>query len=234
MDGESTQAHRPSIEFARAFSNPLPAQLKHFRHPSQRRVQQTAEVVTAPGVPVSGPLADGSDTLGELRLELADSVQMMIQTLLQISPPHLLDPAKEQLAAHTLQLPTPSISALLTTMKNLNYMSANLFLAQPPSSNTPEWQTTSGPMARSELKLDTLAHVGQQLISIDSTSPALEDFDIGEVMQSVGDALGGISAHSGVELVLFHADVGMKHLNVRGDECGVSYALCHVSIALRS
>ena len=61
------------------------------------------------------------------------------------------------------------------------------------------------------------------------------DFDIGEMLQSVGDALSGITAQTGVDLVLFHGDAGIKHVSVRGDENGLSYTLSHVrSIKLYS
>ena len=60
-----------------------------------------------------------------------------------------------------------------------------------------------------------------------------EDFDIGEMLQSVGDALSGLAAQAGVELVLYHSDVGMRHVSVRGDECGVSYSLSHVCLVSR-
>ena len=57
----------------------------------------------------------------------------------------------------------------------------------------------------------------------------MHDFDIGENLQSVGDALSGMAADVGVDLVLFHGDVGMKHIAVKGDEIGISYTLSHVS-----
>ena len=56
-----------------------------------------------------------------------------------------------------------------------------------------------------------------------------DDFDIGELLQSVGDTLSGAAAQAGVDLVLYHGDVGMKHVSVKGDECGISYVLSHVS-----
>ena len=52
----------------------------------------------------------------ELSLELADSVQMIIQTLLQLSPPQVFDPTKEQLSACALPIPIPSISALTNSL----------------------------------------------------------------------------------------------------------------------
>ncbi|KAG9001225.1 ssk1 response regulator receiver [Tulasnella sp. JGI-2019a] len=228
QDERSAPPKQPPPRFARAFSNPLPHQLKHLRHPSQRRKVQE---VVAPNVSLPRPPVTYSDNFMELGLELADSVQMVIQTLIQISPPHLLDPAKEQLAGYTLQLPTPSVSALLTTMKNLNYMSANLSAFSSPGPLTPEPTDAADMAVVSSIRavdLEKLAGDGQPVLSTDPTSVALDDFDVGEVLQSVGDVLSGMAAHAGVDLVLFHADVGMKHVNVRGDECGISYALCHV------
>jgi osomolarity two-component system response regulator SSK1 len=57
----------------------------------------------------------------------------------------------------------------------------------------------------------------------------VHDFDIGEILQSVGDALGGMASDVGVDLVLYHGDVGMKHIAVKGDETGICYMLSHVS-----
>jgi osomolarity two-component system response regulator SSK1 len=177
----------------RAFSMPLPSQLGHLNRPHRSLSSRRSSPVSPPPAPASPST--------ELAHELAESAQMAIQTLLQISPPHLLDPAKEQLSACALQIPTPSISALLTSMKNLNYMSKHMSSLLSPSAETP--------------------------IHNDSTQ---DEFDIGEMLQSVGDALSGIAAEAGVELVLFHGDVAMKHVAVRGDESGISYTLAHVSV----
>ena len=178
----------------RAFSMPPPSQLGHLNRPHHRSLSsRDSPLVSTPPAPASPST--------ELAQELADSVQMVIQTLLQISPPHLLDPAKEQFSACALQIPTPSISALLTSMKNLNYMSKHMSSLLSPFVETPTHNFT-----------------------------AQDEFDIGEMLQSVGDALSGIAAEAGVELVIFHGDVTMKHVAVRGDECGISYSLSHVSM----
>lgn len=187
---------------SRAFSMPLPSQLGSLQNPRRTLF------ATSPLSPLT-PYPSEPRDLGrfqELSLELADSVQMVIQTLLQLSPPQVLDPSKEQFSACSLSIPTTSICAMLTSMKNLNYMSANM--------------STFGPSAHSQLPatfpeapLECSQH---------------EDFDIGEMLQSVGDALSGIAAQAGVDLVLFHGDVGMKHVVVKGDESGISYTLSHV------
>jgi len=191
--------------FSRAISMPLPSQLGYLKHPY--RSQPLASFEESPSL-----LPDAS-RIQELSVELADSVQMMIQTMLQVSPPQLLDPAKEQLSACSLSVPTSSMSAMLTSMKNLNYISANM--ARLCSRQSPS------------LDEDTAVKLENRLL--DSPAESV-DFDLGELLQSVGDSLSGSAAQAGVDLVLYHGnDIDMRHVYVRGDENGTSYALSHVS-----
>ncbi|KAH8106074.1 hypothetical protein BXZ70DRAFT_1004358 [Cristinia sonorae] len=180
---------------SRAFSMPLPSQLSALQNP--RRVSVSGGM--SPSSPVEPPLPEMGN-FHELSLELADSVQTIIQTLLQLSPPQVLDPAKEQLSACSLSIPMSSISAMFTALKNLNYMSANMANLISQGAESPKG-------------LDSALHC---------------DFDIGETLQTVADSLSGMAAQAGVDLVLFHGDVGMKHVAVKGDECGISYTLTHV------
>lgn len=191
----------PAPRISRAFSMPLPSQLGPFQNP--RRVSSSLDAS-----PMAGP-SEEPVHLQELSLELADSVQMVIQTLLQLSPPQVLDPAKEQFSACSLSIPTPSVSAMFTSMKNLNYMSANIstFGVETPLSS-------SSVPRRSKPASGTNTYI---------------DFDVGEMLQSVGDALSGVAAQAGVDLVLFHDDLAMRHVAVKGDESGLSYTLSHVS-----
>ena len=196
------RAALPSLpRLSRAFSMPLFSQLGSLQNP--RRQSLSSDTRT----PVGQATPDNGGGLHELSLELADSVQLVIQTLLQLSPPQLLDPAKEQLSACSLSIPTPSISAMFTAMRSLNYMSANM----------------------SALNFDSPSPYPADLPQSSLTSTELKDFDVGEMLQSVGDVLSGIAAQAGVDLVIFHGDVGMKHIAVKGDESGISYALSHVS-----
>lgn len=184
---------------SRAFSMPLPSQLSALQNPRRTSVSEGSKST------VANVQAPELDHFRELSLELADSVQMVIQTLLQLSPPQVLDPAKEQFSACSLSIPTPSISAMFTTMKNLNYMSANM------SQLSFDPQNTEAPSSKTA-----------------ALSTAVNDFDVGEMLQSVGDAVSGIAAQAGVDLVLFHSDVGLRHVAVKGDENGISYTLAHV------
>lgn len=186
--------------FSRALSMPLPSQLGYLKHPHRSGPQEGS---------LSYPATPDSEPLKELSVELADSVQMVIQTMLQITPPQLLDPAKEQFSACALSVPISSMSAILTSMKNLNYISANM----PGLCSYP--QSPEGSRSTETSRACTPA--------------ILIDFDIGEMLQSVGDSLSGAAAQAGVDLVLYHGDdIGLRHVCVRGDEGGISYALSHV------
>lgn len=198
----------PSIpRFSRAVSMPLLSTLGHLQNPRRPSHSSHTSNCSISEVPPE------YSQFHELSLELADSVQMMVQTLLQISPSQVFDPTKEQFSACSLSVPTPCISAMFTSMKNLNYISANMatFCAADSSRD-------------SGLDPSSEPH-GTPIVP--STVP--DDFDIGELLQSVGDTLSGAAAQVGVDLVLYHGDVGMKHVAVKGDECGISYALSHVS-----
>ncbi|KAG1902873.1 uncharacterized protein F5891DRAFT_1021493 [Suillus fuscotomentosus] len=195
---------------SRATSMPLPSQLEHLKNP--RRTTSTSPEV--PSQPLPTDATAESSRFHELSLELADSVQMVVQTLLQVSPTQILDPAKEQFAACSLSVPTACMSAVFTTMKNLNYISANMPDLCADTFN-PAHSSNSTLTAR------RLTLPGPPV------TPAT-DFDIGEMLQGVGDASSGRAAEVGVDLVLFHSDVGMRHIAVKGVECGISNVLTHV------
>lgn len=183
--------HTP--QFSRTMSMPLPSQLSHLQHPHRL---QTRTAHSSP-ITSTGPLSP----INSLSVELADAFQMVIQTMLQISPPQVLESAKEQYSACSLSVPTPSMSAMFTAMKTLNYMSANLL----------RFYSESGSLGYS-----------------DGEARVQNVFDIGELLQGVGDTLSGVAAQAGVDLVLYHGEVGLKHVYVKGDECGILYALLHV------
>ncbi|KAH9077491.1 hypothetical protein EDB83DRAFT_2350313 [Lactarius deliciosus] len=212
LDHASPPLHRLS----RAFSVPLPSQIGHLKNPKRSPLPSSPGFTT----PTVQPAPD-TVHFHELSLELADSVQMVIQTLLRLSPPQIFDPAKEQFSACALPIPTPSVSALFTVMKNLNFMSANMVAfstaLSSPSCDTPH-RTDNGSSCD-----PTLSNTPFQ-----APQAQVHDFDIGETLQSVGDALSGMAADVSVELVLFHGDVGMKHIAVKGDEIGISYTLSHI------
>jgi osomolarity two-component system response regulator SSK1 len=210
LDHASPPLHRLS----RAFSVPLPSQIGHLKNPKR------SPLPSSPGFnTLSTQAASDMVHFHELSLELADSVQMVIQTLIRLSPPQIFDPAKEQFSACALPFPTPSVSALFTIMKSLNFMSANM-----AAFSTPLSPLSCDPPHRTDNGYSTLSTAPFQ-----APQTQVHHFDIGETLQSAGDALSGMAADAAVDLVLYHGDVGMKHIAVRGDEIGLSYTLSHVS-----
>jgi osomolarity two-component system response regulator SSK1 len=228
---EFEHPHPPA--FTRTFSAPLPQRVGYLRHPHtplnpaagyndhpRPRENSISTILSPPGssvptarpsVSTSYPSSSESGSSERLRtpletvsLELADGLQSAIQTLLHLSPPHLLDNAKEQYSGCTVQVPSTSLSALMSSMRGLNYLSAN---------------------ARA-LCEDVVSSVEDGMFGL---SNKREDFDIGELLQSVADLLCGQAAQAGVDFVLFHGDVGIKHVSVNGSAEGLAYALGHVS-----
>ena len=199
LPGRDTAENSLSLpKISRAFSSPTPAQLGQFRNP--RRVISENEWNPKPLDPTPN-----FEQFHDLSLELADSVQTVVQTLLQVCPPQVLDTAKEQFSGCSISVPTTSMSAILTSMKNLNYVSGHMCTFGFPSSTSP-------------------AEVAPQNLP----APVMTHFDIGEMLQAVGDSLGGLAAQAGIDLVLFHQDVGMKHVAVKGHESCLSYLLSYV------
>ncbi|KAG7445972.1 uncharacterized protein BT62DRAFT_145702 [Guyanagaster necrorhizus] len=182
-----------------ALTMPSPSQLGDLQHPHR----------TVPGSPQplrANTLPPELAHFQELSLELADMVQTVIQTMLQISPSQVLDPSKEQFSSCSVAVPTPSLSSMFTAMRNLNFISANMASIFSQTSN--------------------LRGAGDVLPFL--TLGSETTFDVGELLQSVGDALGGAAAQVGTELVIFHGDVGFKHVYVKGNESGLSYVLTHI------
>jgi osomolarity two-component system response regulator SSK1 len=197
--GRDPGENLPSLpKISRAFSSPTPTQLRQLRNP--RRTISDNEWNPKP----LDPTPD-FEQFHDLSLELADSVQAVVQTLLQFCPPQVLDTAKEQFSGCSISVPTPSMSAILTSMKHLNYMSAHMCAFGFPSSTS-----------------------GTGVTPRNLPAPVMSHFDIGEMLQAVGDSLSGLAAQAGIDLVLFHQDVGMKHVAVKGDESCLSYLLSYV------
>ena len=193
----SEAAKKPPLPFSRTLSMPFPSQLSHLQNP--HRAEPPIMHHSSPLIP-----STQSSRIREISMELADSIQMVVQTMLLISPPQVLDPAKERFSACSLSVPTSSMSAMFTAIKNINYLSANMlsFCEQPC--------LLSGPS--NEHSANTMHN----------------EFDIGEMLQCLGDALSGAAAQLGVDLVLYHGNIGIKHVYVSGDESAISFALSHV------
>jgi len=102
---------------------------------------------------------------------------------------------------------------MFTAMKNINYISANMIPFCDQAIDNRSGDAISSQERTNAKKMHN-------------------EFDIGEVLQCVGDALSGLAAQVGVDLVIYHGDVGLKHVYVSGDESGIAFTLTHVCFIL--
>ncbi|KIY45140.1 hypothetical protein FISHEDRAFT_61316 [Fistulina hepatica ATCC 64428] len=114
-----------SRQLAQTLATPAPSQLKYLSNPYRPS-------------PIFPPrsVAPDHQLVRELAVELADVVQMIAQTLVQVSPPQLLDQEKESISACSVSVPSTAISAIFTASKYINYLSAHMSSYIRPSSPT--------------------------------------------------------------------------------------------------
>ncbi|ORY00473.1 hypothetical protein K493DRAFT_200441, partial [Basidiobolus meristosporus CBS 931.73] len=127
---------------------------------------------------------------------------MAIETVKQLSPPELLIKPQEHVSACSITVPTASVSAVHAALKHIINVSSHLTLINRL------------------LFTEESAAEGAEQFDDDAC-----EFDIGELVQSVGDMLAGTAAEAKVELILFHADSGFHHRNVIGNEAGFRHVL---------
>ncbi|KAI8377354.1 hypothetical protein BD560DRAFT_367166 [Blakeslea trispora] len=130
--------------------------------------------------------------------EMKDIASTVMATLEQFAPSSILSNTHELLSACSVAVPTTSISAINTMIKQTYHISShfNLLMKVLQSSDHDPVQ-----------------------------SSVCREFDVGELMQSVGDALAGLSAKLDVHLVIHHMDDVLCYPNVMGDEDATRHAL---------
>ncbi|CAI2178618.1 10766_t:CDS:2 [Funneliformis geosporum] len=138
--------------------------------------------------------------------QLCQTTDLAKNILNQLSPPHFLFKPHEQLSACSIPIPTVSISAIYNILRDVDYMSTHLgtFLFLLHSENLDQ-----------------------------ETSHVKQEFDIGEIIQHIGDVLAGDMCKAKVELVIYHVDYGLNHLNVIGDRAALSHSLLDVKLGLQ-
>lgn len=147
--------------------------------------------------------------LSTVSQEIRDAALMIIATLEQFSPSSILSNTHELLSACSIAVPIASISAINTTIKQACHISSHLNLMAR--------------MLRDPGSLDDTPE--QERVK----SNVSQDFDMGELLQNVGDALAGMSAKLGVHFVIYHTDNGLYYPNVVGDQDAIKHALINVS-----
>ncbi|KAI9020733.1 hypothetical protein CLU79DRAFT_817193 [Phycomyces nitens] len=140
--------------------------------------------------------------LSTVSQEIQDAALMIITTLEQFSPASILSNTYELLSACSIAVPIASISAINTSVKQVCHVSSHLEL-----------------VARL-LREGSTSSAGDSIQSL-----VRQEFDIGDMVQNVGDALAGMASKLDVKLVIYHADNGLHHTHVVGDEGAMRHAL---------
>lgn len=136
--------------------------------------------------------------------EIKDAAVMIMSTLEQFAPPSILSNTYELLSACSMAVPITTISAINTTVKQACHIGSQLKVLSSMLSE----------------------HIKSE--SVETT--VNEPFDVGELVQNVGDALAGMSAKLGVHFVIYHMDNGLHYSTIIGDEDATRHTLVHVSM----
>ncbi|KAI8048054.1 uncharacterized protein B0P05DRAFT_344160 [Gilbertella persicaria] len=141
--------------------------------------------------------------------EIRDAALIVMATLEQFSPSSILSNTHELLSACSIAVPITSISAINTMVQQACHISSHLNL-----------------ISRIIRETDT-HHVIAEENQVRSLVRL--DFDAGELIQSVSDALAGMSGKLGVHFVIYHTDNVLYYPNAVGDADGIKHALINVS-----
>ncbi|KAI9275371.1 hypothetical protein BY458DRAFT_434579 [Sporodiniella umbellata] len=127
---------------------------------------------------------------------------MILATLEQFAPPSILSSTYELLSACSMAVPITTISAINITVKQAYHIGSRLQSLSDGLSQGPDYVTK-------ETKVN-------------------DSFDVGELLQNVGDALAGLSAKYNIHFIVYHMDNGLHHSHIMGDEAATKHALMHL------
>ncbi|CAG8502124.1 929_t:CDS:2 [Paraglomus occultum] len=132
---------------------------------------------------------------------LCHNTQMALETIEQLAPSNFLSGSHEQLTACSIPVPTASIDAVHTSLKAIEYISTHIE------------------------RLSKLIYATPSGIPLSDVRTC---FDIGQMVQNIGDATAGGAAVAQVELIIYHVDYAFHHLNVIGDESALRYSCMYL------
>ncbi|ORX90733.1 hypothetical protein K493DRAFT_287695 [Basidiobolus meristosporus CBS 931.73] len=127
--------------------------------------------------------------------EFGDATSMVVQTVQQLSPRELLLKPQEHVSACSIPIPTASVTAIHSSLSHITNLSTHLDVISQLFLN------------------DKLTNHRFRAILSKKT-----EFEIGDLIQSIGDILAGTAAEANIELVLCHGDSGLHHTRVLGNE----------------
>ncbi|CAG8515202.1 10648_t:CDS:2 [Paraglomus brasilianum] len=141
------------------------------------------------------------DFLNTASTLLCQNTQMALETIEQLAPSNFLSGSHEQLTACSIPVPTASIDAVHTSLKAIEYISTHIE------------------------SLSALLYATPSGIPLSDVRTC---FDIGQMVQNIGDATAGGAAVAQVELIIYHVDYAFYHLNVIGDESALRYSCMYI------
>ncbi|KAG0234687.1 ssk1 response regulator receiver [Actinomortierella wolfii] len=147
------------------------------------------------------------ETVGK---EVQDAAALAIESLRHMTPTSLFQPSvpREQLTPCTIPIPITSILGLFTTLRHLQYIARN--------------------MQRLSRVLFTEYVQG----IVEKTSPHYHrgdtGFDVGEFLQSIGDLISADASLKGIELVIYHTEYELNHVQIKGSEDSWRHALINL------
>ncbi|CAO0801140.1 unnamed protein product [Mucor circinelloides] len=151
--------------------------------------------------------------LNTVSQEIQDVALMVITTLEQFSPASILSNTHELLSACSLAVPIASISAINTTIRQVCHVSSHLQLLSKLTVQA--WTSTTN------AAVTGLGRAAQ----LQLPEPNKVEFDIGDLLQNMGDALAGVASKLDVNFVIYHCDNSLHHTLVIGDEGAIRHAL---------
>ncbi|KAI8379072.1 uncharacterized protein BYT42DRAFT_644402 [Radiomyces spectabilis] len=139
--------------------------------------------------------------------EIQDTAFMTTSLLDQFSPSMVLNNIHELLSACSIAIPIASISAVNTAIHQIYHVSSNLYLMSKLLRQSREAMTAPADVVR---------------------STARQQFDLGDLVQSIGDTMAGMALKFDVHLVVNHCDNGLYYANVLGDEGAIKHAVINL------
>ncbi|KDN40154.1 hypothetical protein K437DRAFT_258736 [Tilletiaria anomala UBC 951] len=140
---------------------------------------------------------------------VAEYLQLPIATLLQLIPPHLLDPSHERFSCTGLHLPVTSVEALLETFKAVNWLCASgavgagavpRLLEGQERSTSPETHVPSNSSPGGAAAPNAVFQAPASGVSPpDGRSTT---FDINELVQRAADVVSGQAAGKKIQLII--------------------------------
>ncbi|KAI9319232.1 hypothetical protein BX666DRAFT_2025548 [Dichotomocladium elegans] len=185
------------------FARSVHMSYSQLQHDTRKRVQdQVKATQTFVDQSTSTITSARLGLLEGITQEIRSAASIITTTLEHFAPAAALAHSDEFLSACTIAVPVTSISAIHTAIKQVNHINSNI-----------------------DLVTNMLASEGEISDGSDAASCSMTNFDVAELIQSVGDALAGMAANLDVHLVIYHTDNSLHYSTVAANEGALRHTL---------